>query len=149
MQPLADVPDIDGFDIAHLLHIWKIKIGHADLLPLIQKGCSPQGKHQCCQRLGAFIVVLGIVAVAGDRAGLIVIFEVDGVPRKLLLPLGNAGKEAIRLKFAKKPFYFVAVGLHVLEGEHRGKLTAGGVYQIVRHLRRDKDRLAHRKGIVL
>ena len=127
MQPLADVPDIDGFDIAHLLHIWKIKIGHADLLPLIQKGRSPQGKHQCCQRLGAFIVVLGIVAVAGDRAGLIVIFEVDGIPRQSLLPLGQADKESIRTKTAQKPFDFIAVGFHVLKGKYRGKFPTGGI----------------------
>ena len=127
MQPLADVPDIDGFDIAHLLHIWKIKIGHADLLPLIQKGRSPQGKHQCCQRLGAFIVVLGIVAVAGDRAGLIVIFEVDGIPRQSLLPLGQAGKESIRTKTAQKPFDFITVGFHVLKGKYRGKFPTGGI----------------------
>ena len=127
MQLFADVPDIDGFDIAHLLHIWKIKIGHADLLPLIQKGRSPQGKHQCYQRLSAFIVVLGIVAVAGDRAGLIVIFEVDGVPRQSLLPLGQAGKESIRTKTAQKPFDFIAVGFHVLKGKYRGKFPTGGI----------------------
>lgn len=73
MQLLAHIPDIDGFHILYLFHVGEIEIGHTDLLPLIQKGRSPQGKHQCCQRLGAFIVVLGIVAVAGDRAGLIVI----------------------------------------------------------------------------
>ena len=72
-------------------------------------------------------MVLGIVAVAGDRAGLIVIFEVDGIPRQSLLPLGQADKESIRTKTAQKPFDFIAVGFHVLKGKYRGKFPTGGI----------------------
>lgn len=44
MQLLAHIPDIDGFHILYLFHVGEIEIGHTDLLPFIQKRCSPQGR---------------------------------------------------------------------------------------------------------
>lgn len=88
MQLFAHIPDIDGFHILYLFHVGEIEIGHTDLLPFIQKRCSPQGKNERGKCLGAFIMILGIIAEARNRAGLIVVFKINGIPRQSLLPLG-------------------------------------------------------------
>ena len=127
MQLLAHIPDIDGFHILYLFHVGEIEIGHTDLLPFIQKRCSPQGKNERGKCLGAFIMILGIITEARNRAGLIVVFKINGIPRQSLLPLGQAGKESIWTKPAQKPFDFIAVGFHVLKGKYRGKFPTGGI----------------------
>ena len=93
-------------------------------------------------------MVTGIIPKAGNRAGLIVIFQVDGVPGERLLPFGKAGKKALRPEFAQKPFDLEAVGFHMFKGKYGGKLPPGGIDQILRHPRGDKHRFPYRKGIV-
>ena len=148
MQTLAHIPYVDRLYIPHLFHIGEVKIGHADLLPLIQERRPPQRQQQRCQRLGALVVVFGIIAVAGNRPGLIVVFEVDGIPRQRILPLGQAGKKAVWLKLPQKPLDLKAVCLHVLKGKYGTKFLPLRVHQVIRHFGGNKYRFPHRKGII-
>ncbi len=136
------------FYISYLVHVLKIEVCHAYLLPLEYKGCASKREKQGCKGLRALGVETLVVAEAGNTARLVVVFEVKSVPVQGVLPLCECFEKAVGRKGTEEPLYKEAVGLHVLERENRVELGPLGGDEVVCHFGRYKDRFAHGIAIV-
>ena len=149
MQFFGEPVDVVGFHILYLLHACVIEVGHADLLTLIHIRRAAQRHEQGAEQLGGLQPVLIRVPKARYASGLVVVFKIVGVPFQRLLPFRDRLSEATCVEAPPEPFDEIAVGLHMLEREYHIELAAALVAKVFAHLRRDENRLADGKTVVL
>ena len=121
---LHDVLGAECGDVHKVLPALERIVQHADLLPLIDKMRSGHESVEGGECLAALHAVL-LAAVAGDDAGLIVIFEIIGVPSyavQLVLPVAVHLLELAEVELRPEIAGHEAIRLHVLELEHHVEL---------------------------
>ena len=148
MEFLREFPDIERLDIFHFLDGAKIKVAHANFLPLINKRGTPQREEQESQSFAAFFAVTLLISKTGDGTGLIMIFKIIGIPVQLFLPAAQRPEETPGRKAPQKPFDAKTICLHVVKGKDLIQLAPLRKGQISRLFRRHKDCLPHGKAVV-
>ena len=148
MKPGKDPVHVEALHIVQLPQAGKVKVGHTNLLALVDKGRTPEGQEEGGQELAALCGV-GLAAKPGDGAGLVVVFQIQGVPGQGLLPLGEAVEELFGAEFGLEPLDKDLVALHVLKGKHHVQLMAVQAAEILGLLGGDKYGFAYGKSVVL
>ena len=137
--------------VASLRIIVEIQGRHAYLLPLIYEVRARKERVSHCKRLSALDAEV-LVAVAGDDARVIVIFEIVGVPGSVIefrLPLVESLFEFDEIERRVHPLDEYAIRAHVLEGNHHIQLFLVFVDVSERGLDVHKRRFANLKRVVI
>ena len=141
----------DGLDIPVFCRVFRPPVGHADLLTLIQEGCSLLEQIGGRQRLSAFGLKF-LAAVAGDHTGMIVVFNVKHVPRlalEFVLPVGKGTLHLAQGKFCGNVVGKETIGAFALELDHHVDLAILFVNVLQGSLGPNKRSLCQSEAVVV
>jgi len=127
------------------------EVGHSYLLPLIYKGRALQ-KQICRRQTFAALGAVFFAAVAGDYAGMVVVFQIQHVPRPAVkLPLPGAEGQ-FHQRQGERDGHVIrekAVGAHALELYHHVQLPVGLGDILQRLFRRYHGRFGQGHAVVV
>ena len=126
---------INGLHIPVFFRAVRPPVDHADLLALVEEGRALLEQVHSRQRFGAFLLIF-LTAVAGDHAGVIVIFNVEHVPGpavELVLPVGEGPFHTAQREFGGQIVRKQTVGALALELDHHIQL-AGFLIDVLQRL---------------
>ena len=110
-----------------LVHVGALglPVQHADFLPLVDEGRALLEEHGGGECLAALFPIV-FAAVAGDDAGMVVVFQVEHIPRptcQFLLPRGKGVLHAVEGELGGEIVGKETVGALALELDHHVQLT--------------------------
>ena len=123
-----DVEVIDALHVAVLVERGKARVGHADLLALVDVGRAAQAVDDRAQHLGRGLPVLALVAEARDHARLVMVAPEHRVPCVVVAHAGLPGEqdvlELVEIERYEHPFLIAhKVHLEVVERERHAQFT--------------------------